>query len=153
MEKTESLRARQRHAMPLILSARTIEAGCKAAGITRQTFFNWLKERRFREEYELRQDQLFNMAFQTMRRNVREGAEKLAGLLDTDDPKLLRQVCKDILDYAVKMEGITVGEAGLEVRMEAAPPWDGWDDEDDADGEGEDPAVLRLPQGSLKETL
>ena len=36
------LTPRQRRAIPLILAAKSIEIGCRSAGITRQTFYNWL---------------------------------------------------------------------------------------------------------------
>ena len=58
---------RQRRAIPLLVGAKTIEAGCKASGISRQTFFNWLKREDFREEYKRQRDNLFNLAYQTMR--------------------------------------------------------------------------------------
>ena len=109
------LTPRQRRAIPLILAARSIEIGCRSAGITRQTFYNWHRDETFREEYQRQQNQLFDLAFDTMKRNVQEGADKLAGLLTTDNPQLLRLICRDILDYALKMREMTEVEARLDV--------------------------------------
>ena len=94
----------QRRAIPLILAEKSIEAGCRSArgtreaGRTKQTFYNWLKDEPFKEEYERQQGQIFDLAFDTMKRNVQDGADKLAGLLSTDNPQLLRRVCRDVLD-------------------------------------------------------
>jgi hypothetical protein len=66
-------------------------------------------------EYQRQQNQLFDLAFDTMKRNVQEGADKLAGLLATENPQLLRQVCRDILDYSLKMKEMTEIEARLDV--------------------------------------
>ena len=84
-------------------------------GRARQTFYKWLKEETFRDEYRRQQDLLFDLAFETMRRNVQEGADKLAGLLETDNPQLLRRVCRDVLDYALKMKEMTDVDARIDV--------------------------------------
>ena len=41
----ENLTRTQRRAIPLILAEKTIEAGCRSAGIPKQTFYNWLRRR------------------------------------------------------------------------------------------------------------
>ena len=102
-----SLTRTQRRAIPLILAGKSIDAGCRSAGIARQTFYKWLKDETFKEEYQRQQGQLFDLAFDTMKRNVQDGADKLAGLLSTDNPQLLRHVCRDVLDYALKMKEMT----------------------------------------------
>ena len=109
------LTPRQRRAIPLILAARSIASGCQSARIGKQTFSNWLRDEAFRVEYQRQQNQLFDLAFDTMKRNVQEGADKLAGLLATENPQLLRQVCRDILDYSLKMKEMTEIEARLDV--------------------------------------
>jgi len=68
----DNLTRTQRRAIPLILAEKSIEAGCRAAGIARQTFSTWL-------------------------------------------PQLLRHVCRDVLDYALKMKEMTEVEARLDV--------------------------------------
>ena len=46
------LTKRQQAVLPLMFGAHSIEEGCKNAGISRQTFYRWLKEPVFRWEYE-----------------------------------------------------------------------------------------------------
>src|SRR5208337_3341807 len=38
----DNLTRRQRRAIPLILAEKSIETGCRSAGIARQTFYHWL---------------------------------------------------------------------------------------------------------------
>ena len=111
----ENLTRTQRRAIPLILAEKSIEAGCRSAGIAKQTFYNWLKDEPFRGEYQRQQGRLFDLAFDTMKRNVQDGADKLAGLLSTDNPQLLRHVCRDVLDYALKMKEMTEVNARIDV--------------------------------------
>jgi hypothetical protein len=114
-----TLTPRQRRAIPLILAGKSLETGCMSAGIAKQTFYNWLKDETFREEYQRQQRQLFDLAFEAMKRNVQQGADKLAGLLETDDPQLLRRVCRDVLDYALKMKEMTEIDARLDALERA----------------------------------
>ena len=110
-----NLTRKQRRAIPLILAEKGIETGCRSAGIAKQTFYNWLKDETFRGEYQRQQSQLFDLAFDTVKRNVQDGADKLAGLLATSNPQLLRRVCRDVLDYALKMKEMTEVEARFDV--------------------------------------
>ena len=110
-----NLTPRQRRAIPLILAGKNIESGCMSAGISKQTFYKWLKDETFRGEYQRQQGLLFDLAFDTVKRNVQDGADKLAGLLATSNPQLLRRVCRDVLDYALKMKEMTDVEARLDV--------------------------------------
>ena len=117
----DSLTRTQRRAIPLILAEKSIEAGCRSArgtreaGCTKQTFYNWLKDESFRGEYQRQQGLIFDLAFDTMKRNVQDGADKLAGLLSTDNPQLLRHVCRDVLDYTLKMKEMTEVNARIDV--------------------------------------
>ena len=36
------LNNRQKHAIPLALAARSIEKGCRVAGIAKRTWYNWM---------------------------------------------------------------------------------------------------------------
>jgi hypothetical protein len=110
----DNLTRKQRRAIPLILAEKSIDTGCRSAGIARQTFYRWLNDETFRGEYRRQQSRFFELAFETMKRNVQEGADKLAGLLETDNPHLLRRVCRDVLDYALKMKEMTEVEARLD---------------------------------------
>ncbi len=46
-----NLTRRQARALPLLLSGRTVEQGCTNAGISKQSFCNWMKHEAFRNEY------------------------------------------------------------------------------------------------------
>jgi hypothetical protein len=46
-----SLTVRQAKAIPIILQARSIEAGCVQAGLSKARFYEWLKKPKFAQEY------------------------------------------------------------------------------------------------------
>ena len=48
-----TLTRKQINAIPLMLGARSIEEGCRDAGISRQTFYRWLREPVFRLQWEI----------------------------------------------------------------------------------------------------
>ena len=63
--------------------------GCRAAGITKQCFFKWLKEEAFRDEYLRIHGAIAHIAFETVRRSAAEAAERLTGMMDVKSGPLL----------------------------------------------------------------
>ena len=106
---------RQAKALPLILSGRTVGEGCEAAGISRKSFYNWLKGEAFRNEYRERQRALVELAMVTLKGNAMAAAEKLASMVATEGGPLLRRVCRDVIDLNLKIREMD----DLEARLEA----------------------------------
>jgi len=104
----------QARALPMILSARTVEEGCRAAGISKQCFYNWMKQEVFREEYRKRQSGFVSLAMETLKGNAVEAAERLAAMMSKEEGPLLRRVCKDVIDLNLKIREIEE----IEVRLE-----------------------------------
>jgi hypothetical protein len=107
----------QARALPFMLSARTVEEGCRAAGISKQCFYNWMKQEAFREEYRARQSGFVSLAMETLKGNAVEAAEKLSAMMSEAEGPLLRRVCKDVIDLSFKIREIEEIEARLE-RLE-----------------------------------
>jgi hypothetical protein len=93
----------QARALPMILSARTIEEGCRNAGISKQTFYNWMKIEAFREEYRKNHSRYVALAMETIKGSAIEAAEKLSGMMSSGEGALLRHVCKDIIGFNLKI--------------------------------------------------
>jgi len=104
----------QARALPVILSARTIEEGCKNAGISRQTFYNWMKTEVFRNEYRKNHSSFVALAMETLKGNAIEAAEKLSGMISSEEGPLLRSVCKDIIAFNLKIREFDEIEPRLE---------------------------------------
>ena len=106
---------RQAKALPLILSGRTVGEGCEAAGISRKSFYNWMKGEAFRNEYRDRQRNVVELAMLTLRGNAVVAAEKLSAMVATEGGPLLRRVCRDVIDLNLKIRELD----DLETRLEA----------------------------------
>ena len=107
----------QARALPLMLAARTVEEGCRAAGISKQCFYNWMKQEAFREEYRRRHGSFVSLAMETLKGNAVEAAERLSAMMSKEEGPLLRRVCKDVIDINLKIREIEEIEARLE-RLE-----------------------------------
>ncbi len=105
---------RQARALPLLLSGRTVEEGCKHAGISKQTFYNWMKIEAFRSEYRRNQSSFVALALETLKGNAMEAAEKLIGMISSEEGALLRSVCKDVIDFNLKIRELDEIETRLE---------------------------------------
>ena len=102
--KVGDLTDRQMKVLPYIVTARTYEEGCKAARISKNTFFRWLKEDQvFRVELNRQRDVLVEEALDIMKANVMAAVDALVILLGkTRNEYLRRSVANDILGYVLK---------------------------------------------------
>ena len=102
--KEGGLTGRQMKVLPYIVTARTYEEGCKAARISKNTFFRWLKEDQvFRVELNRQRDVLVEEALDIMKANVMAAVDALVILLGkTRNEYLRRSVANDILGYVLK---------------------------------------------------
>jgi hypothetical protein len=114
----------------MILSARTIEQGCKNAGISTRSFYNWMKQEAFRNEYRKNHSSLVALAMETLKGNAIEAAEKLSGMISSEEGPLLRSVCKDIIDFNLKIREFDEIEPRLEELEEQLRKQDGRDKKD-----------------------
>ena len=116
------LSAKQVKAIPRILAERTYEQGCKAAGISRATFYGWLREAPFRAEFDRQRSRLADAAFLMIVQNVEKAVFTLVGLLDADDERVQRLSANDVIRHFLKHREIKELEdrlAALEERLEA----------------------------------
>jgi hypothetical protein len=119
------LTRRQARALPVILSAKTIEEGCRNAGISKQTFYNWMKIDVFREEYRKNHSRFVALAMETIKGSAIEAAEKLSGMISSGEGALLRSVCKDIIAFNLKIREFDEIEPRIEELEEQFRKWDG----------------------------
>ena len=120
----------QARALPVILSARTVEEGCKNAGISKQTFYNWMKIEVFRDEYRRNHSRFVALALETLKGSAMEAAEKLSGMISSGEGALLRSVCKDVIDFNLKIRQFDEIEPRLEKLEKQFRKWDGRDKKD-----------------------
>ena len=78
--KYRLLTKRQQSVLPVMFGAHSIEEGCENAGISRQTFYRWLKEPVFRLKYEQVGRQLADAALTQFKTSALEALEVVRDL-------------------------------------------------------------------------
>ena len=98
-----------------------IQAASKTAGVGRTTAHRWLREPAFQEELTRQRDAVFSESLAAVKTHATRAVSELAGLLSSEDDRLRRQVCNDILAHAMRvreLEDIERRLAALEKAME-----------------------------------
>ena len=99
-----SITVKQARAIPVIIRARSIEAGCAEVGISKTLFYQWLKKPDFAEEYRRHREVLVNEAMESLKESVGRAVDSLTALLDTDNESLRRALSNDILNHVLKIK-------------------------------------------------
>lgn len=97
-----------------------IQAACKAAGIGRSTAHRWLKDPVFRAELAHQRDAVLSETLDSVKTHAVRAMDELARLLDTEDDRLRRLICNDILSHTLKireLEDIERRLAALELAV------------------------------------
>jgi len=98
-----SLSKRQTQALPIFASNLTIEEACERAGISRNTFYEWLKEPQFKSELERLRNEIVNEAVNHLKITSTKAAKTLGDLLERDDsPTVQRAAANDVLGHVMK---------------------------------------------------
>jgi hypothetical protein len=104
--KVSTISVRQAKAIPIILQARSIEAGCTQARISKTLFYQWLKISDFSEEYKRQKEILVNEAMESLKSSLNKAVNTLTALLDAENASLRRAVSNDLLGYFLKLREI-----------------------------------------------
>ena len=115
----ERLSAKQLQALPHIVVAASDKEGCKAAGISRNTYYKWTKEPAFMAELAKRRDQVVTEALDVLKGHIDKAVAALVGLLKTKNEGLRRQTATNIIDYTLKIKEINEIEKRLDTIEEA----------------------------------
>ncbi|NLX07725.1 MAG: hypothetical protein GXY33_21510 [Phycisphaerae bacterium] len=94
-----SLTERQLKAIPFIVAAPTYTEGLRQARVSRKTFYAWMKIPEFRQALAEQRRQVAEAALDILEQNITRAVEALAGLLETEDEKLKRAVCNDLIAH------------------------------------------------------
>ena len=114
-----TLNNRQKHAIPLILAARSIEEGCRAAGIAKQTWYRWMNDEALKEAVSLYRAQVISDALERLKTAVTFAVEGLSGLVEAEEKNIRLKACSEVLDYFMKAREIEDMERRLSVLERA----------------------------------
>lgn len=120
------LSARQQQLIVELVKNTDIQAACKAAGIGRTTAYRWLGEADFTDELARLRNEAMKEALGSVKSHTARAAQELVRLLDTEDERLRRHICNDILGHAIKVREIEEIERRLMVLEKQVNPNNKW---------------------------
>jgi hypothetical protein len=114
-----NLTPRQKRSIPLILRARSVEEGCRMAGITKQAWYKWMKDEGFAEEVRLRREAIVAESLDLLKAAVTGAVEGLTRLVDAEEASVRLRACGQVLDYFMKVRELEDMERRLVVLERA----------------------------------
>lgn len=102
-DENNPLTSRQQRALPYFAASSSIEAACKAASVSKDTFYKWLKEPIFKAKLENLRNEIVNDAISHLKIMTTKASATLSALLDREDsPTVQRSAANDILGHVMK---------------------------------------------------
>ena len=89
LNDSENLTPKQKDSLPHFIGARSIEAGCRSAKVSKATFFAWIKQKTFRDALSELREEIFRDALNQLKAGFGQGVEELLKLC-TDKAKNIR---------------------------------------------------------------
>jgi AcrR family transcriptional regulator len=111
----KTLTAKQARVIPYLFGAPSLEEGCKRAGVSKVTVYEWLKQEIFRQELKRQRDELIERALDTLKANVTKATETLVKLLESKSEPIKARAAEDIIEFGQK----AIEHEELEKRIEA----------------------------------
>ncbi|MEN6334071.1 MAG: hypothetical protein ABFE01_07395 [Phycisphaerales bacterium] len=94
----DKLTRKQIKAIPIILSEKTIEAGCKKAGISKSSFYRWMLTEGFRAEFDRQCTTIAADALRAVQQNVGRATECLIQLMESTDHAVRWRAAVNLLE-------------------------------------------------------
>lgn len=113
IQDEKQLSARQIKAIPFLIGARTVEAGCKMAGISKNTFYKWSVNPVFADAMRKAQNAVIDDGLKIIQESMTKAATELTKLLSVKSKTLKRLVCNDVISYGLKAKELSEIEARL----------------------------------------
>jgi len=114
-DEPKELTSKQKRALPYLLEARSIEEGCKRAGVSKATVYEWLKDDVFRNELKRQRNSIIDSAVDTLKANIAKATETLVKHLDSERENISIRAAESIIAFTQK----ALEHEELEKRIEA----------------------------------
>jgi hypothetical protein len=103
MTDDDVLSDKQRRALPIFCTQLNVEKACAEVGISKQTFYQWMKNSLFKRELREMRRAIGTQSIEQLKIESKRAAETLAELLDPCNPPAVRRAAaNDILNYVLK---------------------------------------------------
>jgi len=94
---------RQIKAIPFLVACPTLDAGCKKAKISGNTFYKWVRNPEFKTELKKQRDLVIEDALELLKSHITGAVDTLIKLLNnTESETLKRLICNDIINHTIK---------------------------------------------------
>lgn len=100
----QNLTEKQKKAVISILEAKSISEGVKKAGISRTTFYEWLKTPVFRTEFSRQRNELIELGLDELRAATGEAVKVIKGLLGSKNEGIRFRASEAILAHVAKFK-------------------------------------------------
>ncbi len=105
---------KQFSAIPHFVANDTVDSACKEAGISRETYYKWLKNPVFKSELNRVRNEIVNCSINQLKSYTIKAVTTLSLLLERNDmPSVQRAAAHDILSFVARFK-----ELELEDRIE-----------------------------------
>lgn len=98
MDNSKTVSAKQARAIMAVLSGQNIDKALKEVGVARATFYAWMKQDYFYDQYCNTRKLLVDAAYRLLECNLEKASRVLIGLLDSKDERVQRQAAKDLFE-------------------------------------------------------
>jgi len=108
------LTRKQREAIPHLIGARSLEAGCRKAGIVKSTLWHWMKEKSFREEMEKSREEVISDALQRLKNGISKAIDELLKLVEDKNKLIKIRAAEKVLDFYLRVKELDEVEGRLQ---------------------------------------
>jgi len=102
-----------------LLTSSSVEIACQKAGISRNTYYNWIKDEPFRKELEHQRQAIVNATLDSLKSYFIQAIDILAKLMHSESEAISRLACKDIIECTFK----TIELRDMEERLQYLETW------------------------------
>ncbi|MEW5949343.1 MAG: hypothetical protein AB1711_08010 [Thermodesulfobacteriota bacterium] len=112
-KEAKGLTERQIKAIPHLVVSSSYEEGRKAARISKNTLYTWLRDPTFKDELKKQRNTVVDEAFESLKASVTRAVDVLSRLLNSQNESMQRYAANDILNYVMKVKEL----ADIEDRL------------------------------------
>jgi len=114
MDDNKELTHNQKRVIPYLLTAPSIEEGCKRARVSKAAVYQWLKDQNFRQELKRQRNAIIEQALDGLKANLAEASKTLVSHLKSTRENSIR-AAERIIEFTQK----ALEHEELEKRIEA----------------------------------
>jgi hypothetical protein len=117
------LSIKQQKALPILASSSNYDDACQTAGISRGSYYRWLKQPLFKSELERLRNEIVGNAMNSLKSSAHKAVDTLVGLMDKKShPGIQRAAANDVLNHMMKYKELSEFEERLQELERRFPP-------------------------------